>query len=131
MKRFIYPAAVSIATAALFIYGNILLNLSGQQITGFGFILIQGILAIKFVTGSMLVIPSKISYRQIIPGFLAADAGIALWMIIGRSASAFPVYILTAQIILSAYYLASGWKNQRTSEKIPAVNINSEMIVRW
>jgi len=131
MKRFICPMAVSIATVALFVYGNILLNLIGQQITGFGFILMHVILAIKFVVGLMLVIPSKISHRQIIPGFLAADAGIALWIISGSGTSAFPVYILTAQIIISAYYLASGWKNQRTSEKIPAVNINSEMIVGW
>lgn len=131
MKRFICPTAISIATAALFIYGNILLNLIGQQITGFGFLLMHGILAIKFVVGLILVVPSKISYRQIIPGFLTADAGIALWIISSRGASAFPVYILTAQIILSANYLASGWKNKRAGEKIPVVNINAKMTVGW
>jgi len=95
-----------------------------------GLTLLQAVIVIKFVSASVVLMPSAVNVKQLVAGYIAADLLFGFPLFWNKSLFAFSVEMILAQVILSLIYMAT---LRRTSERprlISEWDLSGELIIQ-
>jgi hypothetical protein len=117
----------------MIVWYNVFLSLT-DDLTGtldqdkVGLMLLQVVIVIKFFSASVVVMPSEVSIKQLVTGYIAADLLFCLPLFWNTSLLYFSAEMVIAQAVLSVIYVASERRMPPRWEIISEWDISGDLI---
>jgi lysylphosphatidylglycerol synthetase-like protein (DUF2156 family) len=117
----------------MIVWSNVFVFLINDQADlrpgSFCLLLLQAVLVMKYVSGTLLAMPGNIKLKQVIAGFFCADLLIGIPLTYGNSSLVFSAEILIAQLVLVVFYSLTERRAVQTASQ-PVWEPNNKLILQ-